>query len=97
MLKIVAPTINFQVGDLKALPIIFPKQESIKQQIDTLTGECIDISKEEWDSRETSRDFTASPLLIEMQDIAERALVDKLVEIDAASGCVLLIKLKNVF
>ncbi|MCB9071286.1 MAG: transpeptidase family protein [Prevotellaceae bacterium] len=27
---------------------------------------------------------------IEMQDIAERALVDKLVEIDAASGCVLL-------
>lgn len=65
MLKIVAPTINFQVGDLKALPIIFPKQESIKQQIDTLTGECIDISKEEWDSRETSWDFTASPLLIE--------------------------------
>ncbi|MBD3843232.1 MAG: BREX-1 system adenine-specific DNA-methyltransferase PglX, partial [Campylobacterales bacterium] len=63
MLKIVAPTINFQVGDLKALPIIFSKQESTKQQIDTLTGECIDISKEEWDSRETSWDFLINGLL----------------------------------
>jgi hypothetical protein len=63
MLKIVAPTINFQVGDLKALPIIFPKQESTKQQIDLLTQECINISKEEWDSRETSWDFTKNELL----------------------------------
>lgn len=63
MLKIVAPTINFQVGDLKALPIIFPKQESTKQQIDSLTQQNIDISKEEWDSRETSWDFTKNELL----------------------------------
>ena len=57
------PTINFQSGEIAKFPIIFPKQESIKQQIDTLTGECIDISKEEWDSRETSWDFTKNELL----------------------------------
>lgn len=32
---------------------------------------------------------------IEMQDIAERALVDKLVEIDAVAGCVLLMDVKS--
>ena len=67
-LKIVAPTINFQVGDLKALPIIFPKYETTKQTIDTLTQQCIDISKEEWDSRETSWDFTCNALLKHNED-----------------------------
>ena len=63
MLKIVAPTINFQVGDLKALPIIFPKSDTTKQTIDTLTQQCINISKEEWDRRETSWNFTCNALL----------------------------------
>jgi hypothetical protein len=63
-LKISAPTINFQIEDVKSLPIIFPKQDSIKQKIDQLTQQNIDISKEEWDSRETSWDFKASPLLM---------------------------------
>jgi len=65
ILKITAPTVNTSVGDVLKLPIIFPKQDSIKQQIETLTQQNIDISKEEWDSRETSWDFKASPLLIE--------------------------------
>ena len=68
MLKILAPTINFQVGDLKALPIIFPQQQSTKQQIDTLTQDCIDISKEEWDSRETSWDFVQNEILRILND-----------------------------
>ena len=67
-LKIVAPTINFQIEDIASLPIIFPKQESIKQQIELLTQECIDISKEEWDSRETSWDFTKNELLKHKSD-----------------------------
>ncbi len=65
MLKIVAPTINFQVGDLKALPLIFPQSSILKSKIEDLTQQNIDISKEEWDNRETSWDFKASPLLIE--------------------------------
>ncbi|NBK98942.1 MAG: BREX-1 system adenine-specific DNA-methyltransferase PglX [Erysipelotrichia bacterium] len=67
-LQISAPTINFQIEDVKSIPIIFPKQESVKQQIDTLTQECIDISKEEWDSRETSWDFTKNELLKHKSD-----------------------------
>lgn len=62
-LRIMNPTLNFQAGNIASLPIIFPKQESTKQTIDSLTQECIDISKEEWDSRETSWDFTKNELL----------------------------------
>ena len=63
ILKVINPTLSFLAGDIKRLPIIFPKQESTKQQIDTLTQECIYISKEEWNSRETSWDFTKNELL----------------------------------
>lgn len=62
-LQVINPTLSFQAGNIASLPIIFPKQELTKQIIDSLTQECIDISKEEWDSRETSWDFTASPLI----------------------------------
>jgi len=63
LIKVKNTSLNFQAGDLKSLPIIFPKQESTKQTIDSLTQECIYISKEEWDSRETSWDFTKNELL----------------------------------
>ena len=68
LLKILNPTVNFTPGAMKSVPIIFPKQESTKQQIDTLTQECIDIAKEEWDSRETSWDFTKNELLKHKSD-----------------------------
>jgi hypothetical protein len=62
-LNILAPTINFQVEDLINIPIIFSTYESTKQKIDKLTQECIDISKEDWDSRETSWDFRTNELV----------------------------------
>jgi hypothetical protein len=37
--------------------------EQTKSHIDNLTKQCIDISREEWDSRETSWDFTTNELL----------------------------------
>ena len=61
--KLLNPTMSFQIGEYRKLPVIFPKSESTKQQIDILTQDCIDISKEEWDSRETSWDFTKNELL----------------------------------
>ncbi|MBZ4644078.1 MAG: hypothetical protein JG767_1687 [Deferribacteraceae bacterium] len=63
ILKILAPTMDFNIGQVVELPIIFPKEESIKQKIDQLTQECIDISKEDWDSRETSWDFRTNELV----------------------------------
>ena len=68
LINIINPTIAVNVGEIAKLPIVFPIQESTKQQIDTLTQECIDISKEEWDSRETSWDFTKNELLKHKSD-----------------------------
>ncbi len=67
-LQVINPTLSFQAGNIASLPIIFPKQESTKQTIDSLTQECIDISKEEWDSRETSWDFSKNELLKHKSD-----------------------------
>lgn len=57
------PTMTFTNEDISILPIIFSKNQSTKEKIDILTQECIDISKEDWDSRETSWDFTKNELL----------------------------------
>ena len=51
--KIINPTINLQVGDVLALPATEIKNE----KFNNLVQQNIDISKEEWDSRETSWDF----------------------------------------
>jgi len=63
LIRILNPSINYQVKDIKALPIIFPEEESTKQHINSLAQECIDISKEDWDSRETSWDFRTNELV----------------------------------
>ena len=61
--SMVNQSMHIVINDMNKLPIIFPKEESTKQTIDILTQQCIDISKEEWDSRETSWDFTCNALL----------------------------------
>ncbi len=63
VILIISPTLNYEQWTLKKLPIIFPKSQETKDQIDKLTQENIDISKEEWDSRETSWDFGRNELL----------------------------------
>ena len=61
MLKLLAPTINYQAGDIGRLPIIV--NENIKSNIVSLVKENISISKDDWDSFETSWDFEQHPLL----------------------------------
>ena len=51
------PTINFQSGEISKVPVIFSKNKVIRNTINNLAQENINISKEEWDSRETSWDF----------------------------------------
>jgi type II restriction/modification system DNA methylase subunit YeeA len=62
-LKAISPTLDYHEGPLGKLPIIPPESEQTKSHIDHLTQQCIDISREEWDSRETSWDFTTNELL----------------------------------
>ncbi len=63
VINAVSPTLNYQPGDIAKIPIIFTDDTENRNQIETLTQQNIEISKEEWDSRETSWDFTASPLV----------------------------------
>ena len=67
-LMLINPTINYGNGTVGKLPIILPKEDFIKQQIETLTQQNIDISKVEWDSRETSWDFAQNELLRILND-----------------------------
>ena len=61
LLKVLNPTLNFQVGDLKRLPIkgISDKRASVTSTVNQL----ISLSKSDWDAYETSWDFTTLPLL----------------------------------
>ncbi len=61
LLKMLNPTMNFQVENVNALPFILDVNK--KQKIDTLVEQNIAISKDDWDSFETSWDFEEHPLL----------------------------------
>lgn len=60
-LKLIAPTINFQAGDIARVPYI--DEISSIDKITEKTYENIKISKSDWDSFETSWDFKRHPLL----------------------------------
>ncbi|MGL4874349.1 MAG: BREX-1 system adenine-specific DNA-methyltransferase PglX [Clostridium sp.] len=60
--EIMNPTINLQVKDVKALPIII-KQSYIKDIIE-IVKKNIELTKSDWDSFETSWDFKKHPLLL---------------------------------
>ena len=57
------PTITLQVKDVKGTPIIISKNFEYKNSVDMLTKECVNISKKDWDSHETSWDFETNPLV----------------------------------
>lgn len=57
------PSVNFQVGDLSSLPLIVCQKDDIREQIDALVEQNIAISKDDWDSFETSWDFEQHPLI----------------------------------
>ncbi|WP_028517405.1 Eco57I restriction-modification methylase domain-containing protein [Ruminococcus flavefaciens] len=53
------PTLNFQSGEVAKFPFVFKKSAAV----DKLAEECTAISKSEYDSFETSRDFKRHPLV----------------------------------
>lgn len=60
-LEVLAPTINFQAGDIANIPVIVDKTRT--KIVENIALENIEISKKEWDSFETSWDFRKHPLL----------------------------------
>ncbi len=64
MVEILNPTLCFQVGNVASLPVLFPSSPDVRSRIESLAAECIDISKRDWDSFETSWDFVRHPFLV---------------------------------
>ncbi|MCD6551110.1 BREX-1 system adenine-specific DNA-methyltransferase PglX, partial [Thermotoga sp.] len=62
-LKTLNPTLNFQVGNLFDLPIIFPSDSSIRSRVEDLVQENIDLSKKDWDDFEVSWNFRSHPFI----------------------------------
>ena len=61
IIKLIAPTLAYEVGDVSSLPIIFSKDKL--EEIDKLVKINIKICKDDWDSYETSWNFSNHPLL----------------------------------
>ena len=60
-LKTLNPTLNFQVGDIKRIPINLSKISSVS----TIVEQTLNLAKTDWNNYETSWDFTENPLLRE--------------------------------
>ena len=61
VLKIVAPTIHCQCGDVANIPVIYDKNKA--DVVNALVDENISLSKDDWDVFETSWDFKKHPLV----------------------------------
>lgn len=60
-IKLLNPTISTQVGDMARIPVYFSEKE--KSSVDNHVQLCVEISKFDWDSYETSWDFKRNPLV----------------------------------
>ena len=58
-LSILAPTLKFEVGQIRSLPILHGEETALVKIAESCTG----LSRLDWDSQETSWDFKRSPLL----------------------------------
>lgn len=63
MIQCISPTLNYEVGQICSIPIIMTKSETLEEKIINLVEDNIEISKDDWDSFETSWDFEQHPLL----------------------------------
>ncbi len=55
------PTINFQIGDIKNVPMIYDTSRVL--EVNSYVKKCVEISKGEWDSYEVSWDFKKNPMV----------------------------------
>ena len=63
IMEILAPTINFQAGDIANIPVIISNDNEQILTVNSLVEQNISLSKSDWDSFETSWDFAKHPLL----------------------------------
>lgn len=68
-IQFVSPTLNFEVGHIKTIPVVIDKKNH--EKVDEIVLDNISISKQDWDSYETSWDFQNHPLLRKVSTIEE--------------------------
>lgn len=61
LLSTLAPTINFQAGDIANIPVIFDISE--EEKINALVTQNIELEQQEWNDFEMSWDFKNNPLI----------------------------------
>lgn len=76
--EFLAPTINFQPGDVGNQPYIRPRNES---EIVSIVNDAISVSKEDWDAHETSWDFETNELIKLDKEEAENIIRNRPVEL----------------
>lgn len=63
ILKLISPTMNYNQGDIKKIPVKIPDDNLLKNNLINLVDKNIQISKDDWDSFEISWDFEQHPLI----------------------------------
>ena len=61
VMEVLAPTINYQVGNIANIPVIFNKM--YVNRVNEIVNKNISYSKLDWDQNETSWDFERNPLI----------------------------------
>lgn len=74
LLNILNPTMNFQIGDVAKMPLIY--DEHYENKVNELVDKCIELSENDWNDFETSWNFKRLNIL----DIKESNLVSKNIE-----------------
>lgn len=76
MMKVLAPTLNYEVGQIRSLPLfallpLFATREK-KEAVDLLVNSSRHVSRADWDAFETSWDFEWHPLAPSARECAEQ-------------------------
>lgn len=68
LVKVINPTINMQCGDVARTPYLSTDDKSSEVAISAISKDSVSISKQDWDSHETSWNFQQNELLTVLQE-----------------------------
>ena len=63
ILEFLSPTLDFNVGSLRNIPVVSELVEKSSDDLNLKAVECIEISRKDWDNYEVSWDFQKNPLI----------------------------------
>lgn len=74
LLSLLAPTVNFQAGNVGSLPVLSMQEHRV--ELDALAEENCRMAKQDWDNFEVSWDFLMHPLLQISKELGLTRLLD---------------------